>query len=364
MQIKSIKLNNYRNYQAEQIDFCDGLNIVVGQNAQGKTNLLEAIYLACLTKSLRTNKDKELIKFEINHARVILDIAQDFGDQTVEINIFDNQKKNIKINDTTVLRVGDLLGTLQAVYFSPDELKLVKESPEYRRRFLDIAISQTNKTYFYTLLRYEKILKQRNKLLKTPLTYAQIEPSLSILTEQLLKEAVKIILTRTDFVQKLKPAIKQTHKYLTNNSEDIEIDYQTIEATTEQIEQSLKKEFERKKDKEWQQRQTLVGPHRDDIKIEIDANGTKIDIRKYGSQGQQRTAALSLKLAKLILVEQEAGEKPILLLDDVLSELDQTRRTRLLKIAKNYQTILTTTEVPKEADGVNIIRIKNGKKEL
>jgi len=366
MQITQITLQNYRNYKKEKISFSPFLNIIVGRNAQGKTNLLEAIYLACLTKSLRTTKDKDLIYFGQNQSRVKINLQKSFGEQLIEINLFKNQKKNIKINDLTVLRVGDLLGSLQAVYFCPDELKLIKDSPENRRRFLDISISQANKSYFYTLLRFEKILAQRNKLLKAAITFEEIKPSLSILTHQLIEESHKIIYERRRFIENLKSPLQKTHSFLTNNQEQIEISYQSIPGETkEEIRENLIKELQKNEDKEFKERCTQAGPHRDDFKIIChccaDSESQPIDLRHFGSQGQQRTATLSLKLSKLIILEEQCGEKPILLLDDVLSELDHTRRQKLLEIAGSYQTVLTATDVPPNLPkNTNIIKIQNG----
>jgi len=358
MKVESLKLVNFRNYINESLKFSDGLNVIVGKNAQGKTNLLESIYFFCIAKSPRINKDKELINFEKENSKIETSIKRDFGKIKVEIFFSKNQKKTIKINETTINRVGDLFGILNAVYFSPDEMKLVKESPDNRRRFLDVDISQMNKNYFYNLLKYEKIIDHRNKLLKTAKSLDEINDSLSIFTSQAVDVASKIIFERLKFIEKLKPILEKTHENLTNGTEKIKLEYSgVVGKDVSDIKQKLEKLFEKNKQKDFELRYTSIGPHRDDFKIFVN----NIDVRAFGSQGQQRTATLSLKLAELEIFKDETGEYPLLLLDDVLSELDESRQKKLLEYCKKTQVFLTCTDFKEKIDfDYNLIKVKNG----
>lgn len=359
MKVERLKLINFRNYLSESINFKDGLNVIVGENAQGKTNLLEGIYYFCIAKSPRVNKDKELINFNKDNAKIEVNIARDFGKQKIEIFFSKTQKKTIKINETTINRVGDLFGNLSVVYFSPDELKLVKESPENRRKFLDVEISQINKNYFYSLLKYEKIIDHRNKLLKTAKTLDEIKDSLSIFTSQAISVASEIIIKRLNFIEKIKDILQKTHSDLTSGKETIRLVYNGIQGKTkEEITKKLEEEFEKNLTKDFELKYTTVGPHRDDFKVYVN----EIDVRNFGSQGQQRTATLSLKLSELEIFKDEIGEYPILLLDDVLSELDESRKLRLLDYCKKTQVFLTCTNFNEKVDyEYNIVNIKNGR---
>lgn len=358
MKIDSLKLVNFRNYLNQKLKFSDGLNVIVGKNAQGKTNLLESIYFFCIAKSPRAIKDKELINFEKENAKIEADIIRNYGKVKLEVFFSNKQKKTIKINSTTINRVGDLFGIVNAVYFSPDEMKLVKESPENRRRFLDVDISQMNKNYFYNLLKYEKIIDHRNKLLKTAKTLDEIEDSLSIFTMQASEIASKIIFERLKFIEKLKPILESTHSNLTNGLEKIRLEYNgVVGSSIQEIKEKLEKMFEKSKQKDFELRYTTVGPHRDDFKIFVN----DIDVRSFGSQGQQRTATLSLKLSELEIFMEETGEYPLLLLDDVLSELDASRQQKLLQYCKKTQVFLTCTQFNEKVDfNFNLIKVKNG----
>lgn len=361
MKVNNLSLTNYRNYLSESIKFGNGLNVITGKNAQGKTNMLESIYFVCIAKSTRVNKDKELINFEKDRAKISVDIEKKAGKTKIDIYLSKHQKKTIKINETTINRVGDLLGELNAVFFSPDEIKLVKESPEYRRHFLDVDISQINKNYFYNLLKYEKIINHRNKLLKSAITLNSIEDSLSIFTIQSAQVATKIIYERLKFINKLKVFLSETHSNLTNNQELISIEYSGIKGQNqEEIYNKLIEAFNKSKEKDFDLKYTTVGPHRDDFKITINA----IDVRTFGSQGQQRTATLSIKLAELEIFKEETGEYPLLLLDDVLSELDEARKLKLLDYCTKTQVFLTCTEFKEKLlKPFKMFKIEKGKVE-
>ncbi len=353
MEITELKLNHYRNHTNRSWKFKNGVNVICGKNAQGKTNMLEAIHFCAIAKSLRLSKETELIEFNNEQAKIELHANKNVGSVSVEITLSKKQKKQIKINEVVVLKVGELLGVVPTVYFCPDELKLVKDAPEYRRKFLDIALSQLSKHYFYASLKYNKILEHRNKLLKTAESLDKILPSLEIFTKQLITEGAKIIKARLEFIDALKPELKKTHAYLSGGIEDASLEYiGVVSNTLEDIEKKLEREYKRSLEKDFLQHHTTIGPHRDDLKILIN----NLDLRLYGSQGQQRTATLALKLAETEIFKQKFGEYPVLLLDDVLSELDENRKQNLLNYCSHFQTLLTTTEF-KPNNKFNIINL-------
>ncbi len=355
MEIKTIELTNYRNYSSAQINLESGLNFIVGNNAQGKTNLLESIYLASVGKSPKNSKDKQIIKFDQEKARVSIDFNTIAGSKNIEIFLDKANKKAIKVNKLNIFKLTELVGTLSTVYFSPDELKLIKEVPEDRRRFLDVSISQFNKRYLYDLLRYEKVLKQRNTILKSNSSIESKTEQLNLFTPQLIDIAEKIILTRLNFIKTLEKVAKNIHKTITN-TENLEISYSYTLNKNLSIREDLKNQFDKVLNKELELGYTCVGPHRDDIIFKI--NG--LDCKVYASQGQQRTVALVVKLSLMEVIRDETKEYPILLLDDVLSELDSSRQDRLLNMTKKYQTIISCTSVPKIEIPFNTIYIENG----
>ncbi|MDD4815752.1 MAG: DNA replication/repair protein RecF [Clostridia bacterium] len=341
MKIKNLNLENFRNYSQVNVDFFDGVNIIQGKNAQGKTNLLEAIFFCSIGKSLRVGREKEIIKFNENNAKINIKIEKKYKKSQILIYFSKNNKKSIKIDNISIKKIGELLGEFNAIYFSPDELKLIKESPEDRRRFIDIHISQISKQYFYLLNRYEKILANRNKLLKNNTDTKILKETIEIWNTQLIDIGSKIILYRIDFINKLLPYAKKSHSYLTSNDEILDLEYSGIKGKDLlDIKTKLQKELSNSLNKDIKLGFTNIGPHRDDIKIFVN----KIDIKTFGSQGQQRTVALSLKLAELEIMKEETGEMPILLLDDVLSELDKSRKEKLLKFCSKTQTFITGTE--------------------
>lgn len=357
MKIKSLSLVNYRNYKKETFSLCDGLNVFAGNNAQGKTNALEAIFYCAIGKSLRTSKDKDLVNFEQESAKITLEVEKKYSKTKIEVYLFKKDKKTIKINSIPIKKIGELMGEVNAVFFSPDELKLIKETPEDRRRFMDIHISQTNKNYFYLLTKYEKILNSRNKLLKDTKDKQDLQQTIDIWNRQLAQVASKIIIYRLEFLSFLSPIAKQKHQFLTDGKEVLELEYAGIVDKNEQtLERQILKKLEDNLEKDYALGYTTIGPHRDDIKIKL--NG--IDVRNFGSQGQQRTCALSLKLAELDIMEKQTGEKPILLLDDVLSELDLERKIKLIELSSNYQTVLTCTDFAFKNVNHKLFVIKNG----
>ncbi len=341
MYIKSIELNNFRNYDNETIYLDKGLNVIVGKNAQGKTNLLESVYLASIGKSPRTNNGKDLIKWNSTFAKITMEyVKNNLNHRKLEIFLSNSQNKSIKVNGYYLKKISQLLGEIYTVYFSPDELDIVKSGPNERRKFLDIAICQFDKNYFYNLNKYYEILEQRNKLLKSSSNAKTIKDTLDIWDEQLASFGSKLIYTRLQFVNILSSIAKDIHSNLTSGKENLRLEYSgIIDTDIKVIENKLLKAIEGSKDKDIALGYTNVGPQRDDIKLIVN----EIDIRSFGSQGQQRTVALTLKLAELEVIKNETGDTPILLLDDVLSELDMSRQNKLMEVIKDYQVLLTCT---------------------
>ncbi|MBR1676313.1 MAG: DNA replication/repair protein RecF [Clostridia bacterium] len=340
MLIKNLQLINFRNYRNEKFDYADGINIVSGGNAQGKTNSAEAIFYLCTGYSPRATRDKQVIFRGEEKATIRGEANSAFGKVEVEISFFGDKNKEIKVNGIPVAKIGELLGNINSVFFNPGELKLIQESPEDRRRFMDISLSQLSRSYFYSLQKYKKILTQRNNLLKTEDRFL-IEDTLPVWDEQFAAVGAKIIRERNEFIAKLSPLAAAAHAEITGGGEVLSVsgDYKYGGDEGEiaiQLKDALKEKFESDLERGF----TTVGPHRDDLKIKID----DADVRIYGSQGQQRTAALSLKFAETEIFKDKFGEYPVLILDDAMSELDKYRRERLIEAASKMQTIITCTE--------------------
>lgn len=356
MEIVSVSVNNFRNYAKQTAYFSPRINIVKGQNAQGKTNLVEAIYFCSIGKSPRLSNEKELISYNKDFANLTCNFKTRQGTKKIEITINKKGKKVVKINGINILKIADLVGYLKCVFFSPDELKLIKEAPEDRRKFLNTDISQLSKMYFYNLIKYNKILNQRNNLLKSSKDENVVKQTLNIWNEQLATVGAYIVRERLKYVEQIRLNINDIHSKLTDNKEKLEIVYAEYnQESLEEIKQQLLKQLQDSFEKDFRFGYTNVGPHRDDIKFLV--NGQ--DVKNYGSQGQQRSVALSIKLCEVEIFKQVMGEYPILLLDDVLSELDASRKANLLKIISKYQTIITTTEFDEDLEANQII-VKNG----
>ena len=360
MFIKSLNLNNFRNYTDETITFKDGINILVGANAQGKTNAAEAVFLLCTGYSPRANKDKLFVKNGEDVAKIIGTAESKYGDVSVRIDFNAKDKKNIYINGLQVLKVGELMGNIHSVFFNPGELKLVQESPEDRRRFMNISLSQMSKNYFYALTRYNKILAQRNNLLKDP-DKSVIRETLPIWDAQLSKEASKIIFARNKFLEEIAPIAEEKHLYLSDGKEVLKMKTESgYYGPEEDIAYAVKEDLKTALEKDIRLGFTSIGPHRDDIKFTLN----DLDVRVYGSQGQQRTVALSLKLAETETFYNKFGEYPILILDDVLSELDKKRQRKLISATGHLQTIFTATGLDRSVfkdKEYHKITIENGK---
>lgn len=353
MKLQSIHLKNFRSYSNADVSFSPDVNSIVGKNAQGKTNLIEAIYFACIGKSFRTSKEKELIKWGEERAAISIVAKNEFREKKIDVILQKSQKKIVRMDGINIRRIGDVLGEVPIVFFSPDELKLVKESPEERRRFMNIDISQTNKRYFYLISRYEKILDNRNKLLKSTQNKDVILETIDIWNKALASAGLKIANERKQFIREIAPYAEKANEFI-SNGEKLQIVYKGIDVESE--EEYIKK-LEKSFDKDFKLGFTSFGPHRDDIDIFL--NG--VEVKSFGSQGQQRTAALSLKLAELEIIRERTGEYPILILDDVFSELDENRRKRLLKFTNRCQTFITTTDINFTQSLANNIIIDDGK---
>ena len=334
MYIKSLELKNYRNYQNLQLDFDKGTNIFYGDNAQGKTNILESVYLCGTTKSHRGSKDKEIIRFGEEESHIRMMIRKDEFSYKIDMHLRKNKAKGVAINGLPIKKARELFGIVNLVFFSPEDLNIIKNGPGERRRFMDLELCQLDQIYLTDLAGYNHIVNQRNRLLKDLYMNPSLKETLDIWDMQMLQYGTKIINKRKDFVRDLNQVIQDIHHNLTGGIEHLEVVYEPS-TEAEDFENVLKKNRER----DIRMKMTSAGPHRDDLSLVVHG----IDIRKYGSQGQQRTAALSLKLSEIYLVKEKIKDTPILLLDDVLSELDSNRQTYLLDCIHDIQTLITCT---------------------
>lgn len=345
MFLASLTLNNFRNYESLALSFSQGLNVIYGKNAQGKTNLLEAIYFLSTGRSHRTSHDQELIREGTQHLAAKASISRNTGDLLLELTCGLDTRKQVKINGISERKIARLVGSLTAVLFSPDDLQLLKGSPSGRRRFLDIELSQVSQNYLHNLICYNKVLSQRNHVLKqTP-----HDPLLlSVLDQQLIEFGAQLIVRRANAVERLAPLAAGFHATIADQQEELRMHYQCYgfeqdkALSLREVAAGLEVHIWQRRADELRRQVTLVGPHRDDIAFFI-ANR---DARFYASQGQQRTAVLALKLAEIEFMRQETGEHPILLLDDVSSELDPNRRHFLLRAVEDgLQTFITCTDL-------------------
>ena len=345
MFIKNIKVENFRNYENEVIEFNKNINIIYGNNAQGKTNILEAIFFSALGKSFRTSKEKQVIMKEKDFFKIHTEFQKKDREGTVDL--FLGNDKSISVNGIKLNKLSELLGNINIVIFSPEDINLLKDESAVRRKFLDMMISQLRKNYIYNLNNYKKNLEQKNNYLKSRNIS---DAMLDVYDEKLAEYSENVYQYRNEFIEKIKEKIKEIHSSITD--EDISVVYKTDCETKEKCLEKLKKNREKDKYRGF----SSVGCHRDDFKILI--NGDEVDI--YGSQGQNRTAILSLKMAELEVINDEIGEYPILLLDDFMSELDQERITNFLKSINNIQVIITCTEKIDLENSTNFY-VNNGK---
>ncbi|MED5050252.1 DNA replication/repair protein RecF [Anoxybacillus sp. UARK-01] len=347
MFLTHLSLKNYRNYISQELSFTNKVNVILGENAQGKTNLMEAIYVLAMAKSHRTSNDKELIRWDEEYAKIEGKAVKKNGPSTLQL-VISKKGKKAKISHIEQKKLSQYIGHINVVLFAPEDLHLVKGGPQVRRRFIDMEMGQISPVYMHDLSRYQKILQQRNHYLKLLQTKQHHDEAvLDVLTEQLIEIAAKITLKRYEFSQLLQKWAEPIHREISRGLEKLQIQYHPSVQVSEELElsriiEAYTEKFVKIKEKEIQRGTTLAGPHRDDLSFDV--NGR--DVQTFGSQGQQRTTALSIKLAEIELIFSETGDYPILLLDDVLSELDDFRQTHLLNtIRQKVQTFVTTTSI-------------------
>ena len=340
MQIKSIRLKNFRNYDECMVEFLHGINLISGKNGQGKTNLVEAAMLCALSKSPRSSRDEDMKKENTTFTETEICILRNFGEVTLRCAICDDGGKKFFVNGNEIKKVSELFGNLVAVYFSPNDLKIVSGGPSERREFMDDDISMLSGSYYNLILRYNKVLFQRNKLLKMVFDKAKLLDQIGVWNEQLAHLAGLIVKTRKNFISKIKEPAKEIMKFISKDVDDLDISYVGARGeTAEEIEKEVLKSLENNIDKDMELGYTSIGPHRDDVKFELNHHDSRI----FASQGQQRSIVLALKLAEMKVFENEIGEKPILILDDVFSELDSVRQKKLYEIFDDSQVLMTGT---------------------
>ncbi|HKL11432.1 MAG TPA: DNA replication/repair protein RecF [Clostridia bacterium] len=347
MYINSLNLVNFRNYSSLSIEFDNKINVFYGMNAQGKTNIIESLYVGGFGKSFRTANDRDLVSMGENNAALGIKYFCRERKQKIDLRWNNKGKKEIKINGSRIEKLSDILGNLNVVIFSPEDLKLVKEGPSERRRFMNREISHISPNYYHHLSQYNRILTQRNNLLKQGKYMKVPMDLLDVWDEQLAEEGSIIMERRSVFIKRLNTISRLKHRKITENKENIEVLYKRNIANEENenketIKEIFRNSIKKKRKQDFERGYTTCGPHKDDLSISI--NG--IDVRNFGSQGQQRTAVLSLKLSEIDIVKAETGEFPILLLDDVMSELDEKRQKELIGSLKGVQVFTTMTEIP------------------
>ncbi|WP_172188164.1 DNA replication/repair protein RecF [Lentilactobacillus kribbianus] len=347
MKLLNIKLRNFRNYEETELLFSPHINVLLGENAQGKTNLLEAIYVLALTRSHRTANDKELINWQSSNAQIAAQIEKQNGVLPLELDLGSRGKK-AKVNHLEQAKLSSYVGQLNVILFAPEDLQIVKGAPQKRRKFMDMEFGQMSNKYLYNSSQYRKILKQRNKYLKDLHRQTSTDKVyLSVLSDQLAAFGAEIIFQRLQLIKQLEKFAQQIHSEISQGKETLVLDYHTSipvanQISVEALYQYLQQQYQQIQAKEIMQATTLLGPHRDDLQFLVNDK----NVAAFGSQGQQRTTALALKLAEIDLMKEQTNEYPVLLLDDVLSELDDYRQTHLLTaIQDKVQTFLTTTSL-------------------
>lgn len=335
MYIRELSLQNFRNYNYLNLVLHPGINVFVGDNAQGKTNVLESIYLCATARSHRTNQEKEVIAWDQIDSHIRLNIQKKYIEDQIDFHM-DKRGKGVAINRMPIKKLGDLLGVLNVVMFSPEDLQMIKRSPGERRRFIDIELCQIDRMYYYGLQQYHKVLKQRNNLLKNFEYTNDAQNLLEVWDAQIIEYGTNVINKRIEFINRLGKHAQEIHTNISGNKEKLEIVYDpsvNIEDYETKLSTNHKRDIFRKA--------TSIGPHRDDLIFLIN----DMNVRTYGSQGQQRTVVLSIKLAQLRMIQEILGEQPVLLLDDVLSELDYHRQQFLFAHTEDIQTLITCTGI-------------------
>ena len=357
MFIKRLQMLNYRNYNALDIELCPNVNVFMGDNAQGKTNILEAIYYCAFAKSHRTSKDKELINWNGEHAFISVDVGRERLDKRIDISILKDGKKSIRINKIKIKKIGELFGNFNVVMFSPEDLRIIKDSPGVRRKFIDMELCQLNPKYYYNLVQYNKVLNERNILLRNRNTSIEM---LEIYDMQLVEFGYNIIRDRIKYIESLNKYAEKIHSDITSGKEKINFKYISTIKDLENIKENFYTLLEKNRSKDCDRGITSIGPHRDDFFVYIN----DIDTKSYGSQGQQRTAVLTMKFSSLEIIKELTGEFPVLLLDDVLSELDFNRKKYILSTIGQIQTVITCTGIEDLYEYLDekakVFKVKNG----
>lgn len=357
MFIKRLQMLNYRNYNALDIELCPNVNVFMGDNAQGKTNILEAIYYCAFAKSHRTSKDKELINWNGEHAFISVDVGRERLDKRIDISILKDGKKSIRINKIKIKKIGELFGNFNVVMFSPEDLRIIKDSPGVRRKFIDMELCQLNPKYYYNLVQYNKVLNERNILLRNRNTSSEM---LEIYDMQLVEFGYNIIRDRIKYIESLNKYAEKIHSDITSGKEKINFKYISTIKDLENIKENFYTLLEKNRSKDCDRGITSIGPHRDDFFVYIN----DIDTKSYGSQGQQRTAVLTMKFSSLEIIKEFTGEFPVLLLDDVLSELDFNRKKYILSTIGQIQTVITCTGIEDLYEYLDekakVFKVKNG----
>lgn len=357
MFIKRLQMLNYRNYNALDIELCPNVNVFMGDNAQGKTNILEAIYYCAFAKSHRTSKDKELINWNGEHAFISVDVGRERLDKRIDISILKDGKKSIRINKIKIKKIGELFGNFNVVMFSPEDLRIIKDSPGVRRKFIDMELCQLNPKYYYNLVQYNKVLNERNILLRNRNTSSEM---LEIYDIQLVEFGYNIIRDRIKYIESLNKYAEKIHSDITSGKEKINFKYISTIKDLENIKENFYTLLEKNRSKDCDRGITSIGPHRDDFFVYIN----DIDTKSYGSQGQQRTAVLTMKFSSLEIIKELTGEFPVLLLDDVLSELDFNRKKYILSTIGQIQTVITCTGIEDLYEYLDekakVFKVKNG----
>ena len=338
MFIKRLQMLNYRNYNVLDISLGPHVNVFMGDNAQGKTNILEGIYYCAFARSHRTSKDRELINWNSDNALLSVTVGRERLDKRIDISILKDGKKAIQINKIKIKKIGELFGNFNVVMFSPEDLKIIKDSPGVRRKFIDMELCQLNPKYYYNLVQYNKVLNERNSILRNRNINKDI---LDVYDMQLVEFGYNIIMDRLEYIEKLNKYSTKIHSDITSGKERIEFKYVSTIKDLENIRESFYSLLEKNRVRDCERWITSVGPHRDDFTVLIN----DIDTKSYGSQGQQRTAVLTIKFSSLKIIKELTGEHPVLLLDDVLSELDFSRKRYILSTIGDIQTIITCTGI-------------------
>lgn len=365
MYVKRLELDNFRNYKRQSIVFGDGINILYGENAQGKTNILEALYLTATGKSQRTNNYHDLIMNGTDGFEVRMDAVSNDSLKRIGIRYTKDKGRYAEVNGIRRNRISDILGTMNMIFFSPETLDIIKGSPQCRRKFIDVLLCQVSKSYLHSLQQYNQIIKNKSAALKKGRNDKKYDEVIPVWNEHLAGHGGRICYIRDKTIRRLDDYMKREIEKITSGGESSELAYKTFTGCPDMPDEAyyreqLRLKLEQGRARERELGQCLYGPHRDDIEISLNC----MNSRQYCSQGQQRSLALSLVIGELKLVEEIRGEKPVLLLDDVMSELDQKRQEYLLKGLYDIQTIITTTDVEQLKSGlrreVTCMRVVSG----